>query len=130
MDSKALFAIDPMAAISYGQYNAVKKGKGNFEDFLLNYNSHEANNGKSKWLSKLISKEGGYDKLSSSPELLKSLDLSKFSFTSSLNTNDFLTTKANAYKLQVLSLMQKKNYNTEELKAQEAITNFKNPLLG
>lgn len=130
MDAKALFALDPMAAISYGQYNAVKKNEGSFEDFLLHYNSYEANEGGSDWLSNLISQEGGYSKLSSSPELLQSLDLSNFNFTSSLSTSDFLSTKADAYKLQVLSLMQQKGYSTEEIEALDSVNSFKNPLLG
>ncbi len=129
MDAKALFKLDPMAGISYAQYNAVKKDEGSFEDFLLHYNSYEANEGKSDWLTNLISEEGGFSKLASS-ELFHTLDLSKFSFSKHLNTSDFLTSKAQAYKLQALSMLQKKGYSDEEFEANLQISKFKNPLLG
>lgn len=130
MDAKALFKLDPMAGISYAQYNSVKKGKGSFEDFLLNYNSLEANEGKNNWLTNLMSREGGFNKLASSPELLSSLDLSSFNFSTSLSTSNFLATKADSYKLQALSMLQKKGYSDKELEAFSSISSFKNPLLG
>lgn len=127
MDAKTLFALDPMAAISYGQYNAVKKDEGSFEDFLLNYDSYEANEGNSQWLTDLITKEGGFSGLSS--ELLSSVDLSSFDFTSSLSTSNFLTTKAEVLKQEVLSKMQEKGYSDEEIEATKTLNSFKNPLL-
>lgn len=129
MDAQALFKLDPMAAISYAQYNEVKSEDGSFEDFLLNYNSYEANNGNSNWLTNLITSEGGLNQLASS-ELLSSLDLSTFDFTSSLSSSDFLTTKADAYKAQALALLQQNGYSDEEIEALETINSFKNLLLG
>ncbi len=127
MDAKALFKLDPLAGISYAQYNEVKKGKGSFEDFLLHYDSYNANKGKNDWLTNLISSEGGFEKIASS-ELLNSLDLSKFSF--SLSTNTFLNTKALVFKHQALLQLQKKSYNSEQLEALIQTSTFKNPLLG
>lgn len=129
MDANTLFSLDPMAAISYGQYNAVKKENGSFEDFLLHYDSHEANDGGSDWLSNLISQEGGFNKLSSNPELLQSLDLSKFDFSSNISSSNFLTTKAEALKLQLLTQMQAKGYTDKEIEALKTLNNFENPLL-
>jgi hypothetical protein len=102
-----LFLIDPMAASSYGIYNAVKGKKGTFVDFLLNYDSYEANKGKNDWLNKIVDKDT-INKINS-PEMLKI-------FTSSgLNTMDFLSqrsyfdTQVSAYKLQITQEMQKRN---------------------
>ncbi len=107
MDTKNLFALDPMASISYAQYNAVKKDKGSFEDFLLHYDSHEANEGGSKWLNRLIKNEGGYEALASNPELVSSLkDLNlDLDFSSYLNTSKFLDTKIEV--LKMMSLLKK-----------------------
>ncbi len=103
MSSHALFALDPMAAISYGQYNAVKKDKGSFEDFLLHYDSYEVNEGSNKWLQKLISKNSCLGAIASNPQLLNSLDMSSFDFNKAISTSDFLDTKIELLKLQVLS---------------------------
>ncbi len=108
MDAKALFTLDPMAAISYGQYNAVKKDKGSFEDFLLHYNSYEANEGNSKWLQNLISKNSGLNALASNPELLNSMDALGFDFSSSISTSNFLDTKIELLKLNILSKINNK----------------------
>ncbi len=49
-----LFDVDPLAGIGYGMYNAIKKGEGSFEDFLLHYDSHAVNEGDNSWLTKMV----------------------------------------------------------------------------
>lgn len=123
-----LFALDPMAGISYGLYNSAKKGKGNFEDFLLNYNSKEANKGNNNWLTKMI----GQDVLSNiqaSGALLEGFDKTRLNTASFLKSSNFLSTKATAYKLQLMQEMQKRGYGETKLKNPSLLTNFKNPLL-
>lgn len=69
--SSHLFAIDPMAASSYGLYNSVKKEEGSFVDFLLSYDSKAANDSDNSWLSDLVSADN--IKNLSSPELMQAL---------------------------------------------------------
>ncbi len=100
--NSSLFALDPMASISYAQYNAVKKDEGSFEDFLLHYDSHGANNGKNDWLFKLMGKENGLQALMKNPELIGSIDLNQFDFGSKISTSNFFDSKIELLKLQAL----------------------------
>lgn len=129
MDASRLFELDPMAAISYGEYNSVKGEDGSFEDFLLHYDSAGANDSDNSWLTNLITENSGLSALSDNPEMLNYLGSSGVDFTSTLSSSDFLTTKAEAYKLQAMSELSKKGYSDEQIKALEQINNFKDPLL-
>lgn len=127
MDAQALFKFDPMAAISYGQYNSVKGKDGSFEDFLLHYNSYEANEGNSDWLTKMIGKDN-LTSIMKNGELLKSLSLTNF--MSSLSTSEFLTTKAEALKLQAMSKLAKDGYSYNYLDMLNKTSNMQNALIG
>lgn len=72
-----LFAIDPMAASSYGLYNSIKKEEGSFVDFLLSYDSKAANESDNSWLTDLITADNL--KNITSPEVLQTLATSGFS---------------------------------------------------
>lgn len=120
MSKFTLFKLDPMAGISYAQYNAIKKDKGSFEDFLLHYNSYEANNQKSNWLTNLISNETQNSQLDI---------LSKFKFSLNANSDNLFMTKSRFYKLQTLNLLTKKAYDRAKIDNFLTISNSKNPLL-
>ncbi len=102
MNATQLFAIDPAAAVSYAQYNTVKEGKGSFEDFLLHYDSHEANEGGSNWLDRLIQNEGGFNTLAKHPELVNSLRGRDFNFLKGFSTSDFFGAKIESLKMMAL----------------------------
>ncbi len=102
-----LFEVDPLAAINYGLYNALKKGEGSFEDFLVNYDSYSVNDGDNSWLSNLVNQDT-YESITS-PEVLGAMD------ALGLDNLNFLTKKGNyfdtqvaAYKLQLLQEMSKR----------------------
>ena len=115
-----LFTIDPMAATSYGMYNAVKGEEGTFLDFLLNYDSKKANESDNSWLEELVTS----DNLSqiNSIEVLQELNLSEVASSSVLNqfnlsgtsTMDYLSTKnyfdtqAEGYKQILINEMEKR----------------------
>jgi len=91
--SSKLFAIDPMAASSYGLYNSVKGEEGTFLDFLLNYNSTDANDGDNSWLSDLVTNDSLSNIKSSDvlQELSKTGAINNFNSLSSLSTMDLLS---------------------------------------
>lgn len=122
------FALDPMAGISYGLYNSAKKGKGSYEDFLLHYNSKEANDGNNNWLTKMIGQDT-LTNLQTSNIFLSKLNQVGISTASLLDQNSFLSTKATAYKLQLMQEMQKRGYTSNQTKALTTQTTFTNPLL-
>ena len=101
-----LFAVDPMAAVGYSMYNSVKKGKGSFEDFLLNYDSVKVNEGNNDWLTKLISQ----DNLSqiASPEILDAMTKYGVNSLSTLASGSYFDTQVASYKLQLLQEMNKR----------------------
>lgn len=105
MDSR-IFEIDPQAGIAYGMYNALKKEEGSFEDFLLHYNSHEANEGDNGWLTKMM--QSSISQSLSSSEVMSAmsqLGVKEFDFLSSL---DFFETQAYAYRQKLLQEMHKR----------------------
>lgn len=105
MDTR-LFDIDPLAGIGYGMYNALKKGEGSFEDFLLHYDSHAANEGDSSWLTKVINEDISH--ALNSPEVLEAittLGVGKLDF---LTSADYFDAQVNAYKFQLLQAMQER----------------------
>ena len=101
-----LFEVDPMAAIGYGMYNSVKKGKGSFEDFLLNYDSVKVNEGNDDWLTKLINQ----DTLSqvTSPEMLDAMSKYGVNSLGALSKGSYFDTQVASYKLQLLQEMNKR----------------------
>lgn len=101
-----LFEVDPLAAINYGMYNAVKKGEGSFEDFLVHYDSHSVNEGDNSWLTKMV----GKDIFSSltSPEVLEAMQSVGIGDLDFLAKGDFFDTQVSAYKLQLLQEMTKR----------------------
>jgi len=102
-----LFMIDPMAASSYGLYNSVKGEEGSFVDFLLSYDSKAANDDDNSWLTDLVS-EDTLSKIKS-PELLQTLNLGSISSTGFLSTQSYFDTKIEAYKLQLMQEMKKRD---------------------
>ncbi|MDD3324013.1 MAG: hypothetical protein PHN38_02685 [Sulfurospirillaceae bacterium] len=101
-----LFEIDPMAGIGYGMYNALKKEKGSFEDFLLHYDSHQVNEGDNSWLTKLIS-EDIFSSIAS-PEIFEAMGALGINGIDFLSSGNFFDTQTSAYKLQILQEMQKR----------------------
>ncbi len=101
-----LFLVDPMAASSYGIYNSVKGEEGSFVDFLLSYDSKEANESDNSWLEKLVTE----DNLSSitSPEALKSLNLGGASTMDVLSQKSYFDTQADGYKMILMNEMSKR----------------------
>lgn len=104
MDTQ-LFKIDPLAGIGYGMYNAIKKGEGSFEDFLLHYDSHAVNEGDNSWLTKMVSQDIG--SALSSPEVLEAMSTLGINLDF-LATGSFFDTQVSSYKLQLLQEMQKR----------------------
>jgi len=104
MDTQ-LFKIDPLAGIGYGMYNAIKKGEGSFEDFLLHYDSHAVNEGDNSWLTKMVSQDIG--SALSSPEVLEAMSMLGINLDF-LATGSFFDTQVSSYKLQLLQEMQKR----------------------
>lgn len=106
MDSR-LFAIDPLAAVNYGLYNAIKKGEGSFEDFLVHYDSQSVNDGDNSWLTNLVSQ----DMLASitSPEVLEAMDTLGLDNLKFLTKGTFFDTQVASYKLQLLLEMSKRS---------------------
>ena len=102
-----LFLVDPMAASSYGLYNSIKGEKGSFVDFLLSYDSKAANESDNSWLDKLVNQ----DNLSeiTSPEVLKSLNLSGTSTMDFLSQKSYFDTQAEGYKMILMKEMSKRN---------------------
>ena len=105
MDTR-LFEVDPLAGIGYGMYNAVKKGEGSFEDFLLHYDSHAVNEGDNSWLTKMV----GDDIASalSSKEVLEALDVLGIDGLGLGLQSNFFDTQVESLKLQLLQEMQKR----------------------
>lgn len=105
--SNQLFMLDPMAASSYGIYNAYKGKDGSFEDFLLNYNSHEANDGDNSWFNKLI----GDDLFQNiqSPLALKALSFSKINTSDFFQSKSYFETQVYANKLKLIEEMGKRD---------------------
>lgn len=102
-----LFIIDPMAASSYGLYNSVKKDEGSFVDFLLNYDSKKANEQDNSWFTDMVS-EDTLTKIKS-PEVLQSLNLSGISSEGMFSVKSYFDTKIEAYKLQLIQEMKKRD---------------------
>ena len=119
MDTQ-LFEIDPLAGIGYGMYNAIKKGEGSFEDFLLHYDSHAVNEGDNSWLTKMVSQDIG--SVLSSPEVLEAMSTLGINLNF-LATGSFFDTQVSAYKLQLLQEMQKRD-NTHALTQKEIYRNL------
>jgi hypothetical protein len=107
MDTR-LFQIDPQAGIAYGMYNALKKGEGSFEDFLLHYDSHAVNEeDDNSWLTKLVGED--MSAALGSPELIEamgSLGVGQLDFLASA---DYFDTQVSGYKLQLMQEMSKRN---------------------
>jgi hypothetical protein len=101
-----LFRLDPMAASSYGIYNSIKGEDGSFLDFLLNYDSKEANEEDNSWINKLLTKDNLNDITSS--EVLKELNLSGFSTTDFLSRKSYFDTQVEGYKLILTQEMNKR----------------------
>jgi hypothetical protein len=104
-----LFAIDPMAGISYGIYNSIKGEKGSFLDFLFHYDSHKANNNENDWLKNLMSE----DVLNhvKNPKVLSSLNYIGLNTIDFFSTKSYFDTKVEVLKLQ---LLQKMSYKLNE----------------
>ncbi len=106
MDSR-LFEIDPMAGISYAKYNSVKGEEGSFLDFLLQYDSYEANNDDDSWFNDLLK-----DELSRSvnqPQMLEALNTYNVSTLDFLSSKSYFDTQVEAYKTELLKEMQKRD---------------------
>ncbi|WP_458701323.1 hypothetical protein ACKGJI_04215 [Sulfurospirillum sp. 1307] len=104
-----LFAIDPMAGISYGIYNSIKGEKGSFLDFLFHYDSYKANNNENDWLNDLMSEDVlSYVK---NPKVLSSLNYVGLSTIDFFSTKSYFDTKVEVLKLQ---LLQKMSYKLNE----------------
>lgn len=101
-----LFEVDPLAAINYGMYNALKKGEGSFEDFLVHYDSHSVNEGDNSWLTKMVG-EDIFSSLSA-PEVLEAMHSVGIGELDFLSQGDFFDTQVSAYKLQLLQEMSKR----------------------
>lgn len=108
MDTR-LFSIDPVAGIGYGLYNALKKGEGSFEDFLLHYDSHAANEGDNSWLTKAIHED--ISSALSSPQVLEAMNVLGVGELDFLTSADYFDAQVNAYKFQLLQAMQKRGKN-------------------
>ena len=102
-----LFLVDPMAASSYGLYNSVKGEEGSFVDFLLSYDSKAANESDNSWLDKLVNQENLSE--ITSPEVLKSLNLSGTSTMDFLSQKSYFDTQAEGYKMILMKEMSKRN---------------------
>ncbi len=111
MDER-LFAIDPYAGIGYGMYNALKKGEGNFEDFLLQYNSHEANEGDSSWLTKIMQKD--MSNALSSPEVWSAMDTLGINSLDFISTSDYFETQVQGYRFILMQEMHKRGERVSE----------------
>jgi len=115
-----LFTIDPMAASSYGIYNSLKGEEGTFVDFLLSYDSHEANEeGSNDWLSKIVNEDTL--KQINSPEALKSLSISGINTMDLLSQKSYFDTQVSAYKLQLTQEMEKRNINIPVLPIESSL---------
>lgn len=101
-----LFEVDPLAAVGYAMYNSVKKGKGSFEDFLLNYDSVKVNEGNDDWLTKLINQ----DSLSqvTSPEMLDAMTKYGVNSLDIFSKSSYFDTQVTSYKLQLMQEMNKR----------------------
>lgn len=105
MDSQ-LFQVDPYAGVSYGLYKAAKGDNASFEDFLLHYDSHAANEGDNSWLTRMVSEKTS--NLLSSPEVweaMNSVGVSGLDFGSSSN---YFDTQVYAAKMQLLEAFSKR----------------------
>jgi len=103
-----LFQIDPQAGIAYGMYNALKKGEGSFEDFLLHYDSHAVNEeDDNSWLSKLVGEN--MTAALSSPELMEAMGTLGIGQLDFLASADYFGTQVSAYKLQLMQEMNKRD---------------------
>ncbi|WP_024955633.1 hypothetical protein [Sulfurospirillum arcachonense] len=101
------FAIDPMAATSYGMYNSVKGEEGSFVDFLLSYDSKAANENDNSWLNDLVNDET-LSKIQS-PEMLQALNLTGISTMDFLSQKSYFDTQAEGYKLMLKQEMLKRD---------------------
>lgn len=103
-----LFQIDPQAGMAYGMYNAIKKDKGSFEDFLLHYDSHAVNEeNDNSWLTKLVGED--INSALASPEVIEAMSFLGMSDFDFLATSDYFDTQASAYKLQLMQEMKKRD---------------------
>lgn len=133
-----LFAIDPMAASSYGLYNSVKKEEGSFLDFLLSYDSKGANESDNSWLSDLVGGDmskitsvevlqalastevNSMDILSQSnyfgtqSESIESLSFAGVSTMDFLSQKSYFDTQAEGYKLLLTNEMKKRDIEVPE----------------
>jgi len=114
-----IFTIDPMAASSYGIYNSLKGEEGSFVDFLLTYDSHEANEGGNDWLSKIVNEDSL--KQINSPEVLKSLSISGINTMDFLSQKSYFDTQVSAYKLQLTQEMEKRNIDIPVLPVESTL---------
>lgn len=101
-----IFEIDPLAAIQYGLYNALKKGEGSFEDFLLHYDSHSVNEGDNSWFTKLVTEDISASLGSS--EVINAMSLLAIESFDVFAKANFFDTQVASYKLQVLQEMAKR----------------------
>ena len=101
-----LFQVDPMAAVGYSMYNSVKKGKGSFEDFLLNYDSVKVNEGNNDWLTTLINKDTFSQ--ATSPEMLSTMSKYGLNSLDFLASGSYFDTQVASYKLQLMQEMNKR----------------------
>jgi hypothetical protein len=101
-----LFALDPMAASSYGLYSALKKEEGSFLDFLLHYDSKGANEGNNEWLTDLIS-EDIFSKITDT-DTLQALSFYGFDTFSLFSQKSYFDTQVEAYKNQLEQEMIKR----------------------
>lgn len=101
-----LFMIDPMAASSYGLYNAMKKEEGSFVDFLLSYDSQGANEGDNSWLTKLITNDNM--EIFANSGLLSTFESLHVSTFDLFSQRDSFDAQAQIYKLQIQKLLSEK----------------------
>ena len=88
-------------------YNSVKGEEGSFVDFLLSYDSKAANESDNSWLDKLVNQENLSE--ITSPEVLKSLNLSGTSTMDFLSQKSYFDTQAEGYKMILMKEMSKRN---------------------
>ena len=105
MDTR-LFEVDPLAGIGYGMYNALKKGEGSFEDFLLHYDSHAVNEGDNSWMTKMMGKDMA--SALASPEVFEAMNMLGMSQLDFLASSDYFDTQVTSYKLQLMQEMNKR----------------------
>jgi hypothetical protein len=103
-----LFQIDPQAGIAYGMYNALKKDKGSFEDFLLHYDSHAVNEeNDNSWFTKLVGED--ISSALSSHEVMGAMSFLGMSDLDFLATSDYFDAQVTSYKLQLMQEVNKRD---------------------